>query len=98
MKAAEVENLVPGARTDMVARILETAQLSDGASHHRLSRDAYLSHVELDDCLSLMTRNDLLTFDSASETYRTTRKGDVFLKAHRQMGEFIDLIEEEIGL
>ena len=98
MKAAEVENLVPGTRTDMVARILETAKLSDGVSRQRLSRDAYFSHMDLDECLTLMTRNDLLVFDTSSETYTTTRKGDVFLKTHRQMGEFIDLIEEEIGL
>ncbi len=98
MKATEVENLVPGARTDMVARILETAQQSDGVVQQRLSRDAYLSHLDLYEFLSLMTRNDLLTFDTASNAYRTTRKGDAFLKAHRQMGEFIDLIEEEIGL
>jgi predicted transcriptional regulator len=98
MKAAEVENLVPGARIDMVARILETAQQADGAVQQRMARDAYLSHLDLESLLSLMTRNDLLTFDAASETYRTTGKGDAFLKAHRQMGDFIDLIEEEIGL
>jgi predicted transcriptional regulator len=98
MKAAEVDNLDSSARTDIVARILETAQMSDGVAQQRLSRDAYLSHLDLDEFLSLMTRNDLLTYDMTSKTYRTTRKGDAFLKTHRQMGEFIDLIEEEIGL
>jgi predicted transcriptional regulator len=82
----------------MVARILEMAQQSDGAVQQRMAHNSYLSHLDLDAFLSLMTRNDLLTFDAASRTYRTTRKGDAFLKAHRQMDEFIDLIEEEIGL
>jgi predicted transcriptional regulator len=98
MRATEVDSLVPDARTDIVARILEAAKQSDGAIQHRLSRDAYLSHLDLDEFLSLMTRNDLLTFEVVSNTYRTTRKGDAFLRTHHQMGEFIDLIEEEIGL
>ena len=98
MKAAEVDDLDFSAGTDLVARILETAQKSEGAARLRLSQGVYLPHLELDELLSRLTKNDLLTYDITSETYRTTRKGDAFLRAHSQMGEFIDLIEEEIGL
>jgi predicted transcriptional regulator len=45
-----------------------------------------------------MTRNELLRYDSVSKTYRTTRKGDAFLKTYQQMGDFINLIDEELGL
>ena len=98
MEAAEVSGWQSFVKTDVVAKILEAAQQNGGINQDTISGDAYLSRPQTNDYLSLMTNNDLLTYDSASKTYGTTRKGDAFLKTYRQMGAFIDLIDEEIGL
>lgn len=98
MKAAEVTEWQTVAKTDVVARILETAKQNEQISQDTIAEDAYLSRPQTDDYLSLMTKNELLKFDKISRTYRTTRKGEAFLKTYHQMGAFIDLIDEEIGL
>ena len=98
MEAAKVSEWQPFVKTDVVARILEAAQQNGGINQDIISSDAYLSRPQTNDYLSLMTSNDLLKYDPASKTYGTTRKGDAFLKTYRQMGAFIDLIDEELGL
>jgi hypothetical protein len=45
-----------------------------------------------------MSRNDLLKYDKASGTYKSTRKGEAYLKTYRQTQEFFQLIDEELGL
>jgi predicted transcriptional regulator len=98
MKSAEITDWQTVARTDVVARILETAKQNVQIGQETIAEDAYLSRPQTQDYLSLMTKNDLLKYDAVSGTYRTTRKGDAFLKTYHQMGAFIDLIDEEIGL
>jgi predicted transcriptional regulator len=98
LKAAEVNDWQSVAKTDVVARILETAQRDTEIGQETISTDAYLSRPQTSEYLSLMTRNELLKYDSSSKTYRTTRKGDAFLKTYQQMGDFINLIDEELGL
>jgi predicted transcriptional regulator len=98
MKAVEVTNWQSTAKTDVVAKILETVRRYGRIGQETFSNDAYLSRPQTDEYLLLMTRNDLLSYDADSKTYRTTKKGDAFLKTYQQMGDFINLIDEEIGL
>ncbi len=98
MKGAEVSDWQSLVKMDIVAQILETAEQYAEIGQDTISSDAYLSRPQTSEYLSLMTRNDLLSYDTLSKTYRTTRKGDAFLKTYRQMGDFIDLIDEEIRL
>ena len=98
LKAAEVSDWRLVAKTDVVARILETARRDTVIGQETISTDAYLSRPQTNEYLSLMTQNELLKYDSSSKTYRTTRKGDAFLKTYQQMGDFINLIDEELGL
>jgi predicted transcriptional regulator len=85
-------------KTDVVAKILETAQRDSEIGQDTISTDAYLSRPQTNEYLSLMTRNDLLKYDAGSKTYKSTRKGDAFLRTYQEMGHFINLIDEEIGL
>lgn len=86
------------AKTDVVAKILETAHRARELGQEDISGDAYLSRPETSEYLSLMTRNDLLKYNAHSKTYKTTRKGDAFLRTYQQLGDFISMIDEEIGL
>jgi predicted transcriptional regulator len=98
MKAAEIADWQSLVKTDVVARILEAAQKHREIGQDIISNDAYLSRPQTSDYLSLMIRNDLLKYDNGSKTYRITKKGDAFLRTYQQMGDFINLIDEEIGL
>ena len=85
-------------KTDVVAKILESAHRENQICKYTISTDAYLSRPQTNEYLSLMTRNDLLKYDAGSKTYKSTRKGDAFLRTYQEMGHFINLIDEEIGL
>jgi predicted transcriptional regulator len=98
MKAAETSEWQSLAKTDVVAKILEIADPNGTISQGMISSDAYLSRPQTGDYLLLMTKNDLLMYDLTSGTYVITKKGIAFLRTYRQMGAFIELIDEEIGL
>jgi len=98
MKAARVSDLESNARTNVVADILEKVQRGAGIAQADMLRKDYISSQQVSGYLSLMTKNELLRYDPELKVYKMTRKGDAFLRMHRQMGEFIDLIDEEIGL
>jgi predicted transcriptional regulator len=85
-------------KTDVVARILEIAERDNKISKENISTDAYLSRPQTNEYLSLMTRNELLSYDADSKAYKSTRKGDAFLRTYQERGHFISLIDEEIGL
>ncbi|MGI0028610.1 MAG: winged helix-turn-helix domain-containing protein [Nitrososphaera sp.] len=98
MKAAEADILSLYPNMAAVAHILETAKRGAGLREGGLQSDEYLSLSQVNDCLSLMQKNDLIKFDMDSKSYRATRKGEAFLRTYQALGEFIDLIDEEIGL
>ena len=98
MEAVELTDWQSIVKPEVVARILEAAQRDSEIGQETISNDAYLSRPQTNEYLSLMARNDLLEYDASSKTYTTTRKGDGFLKTYQQMGDFINLIDEEIGL
>ncbi len=98
MKAAEAESLGHYPTMAAVAHILETAKRGSGLSEFDLQGNEYLSPSQFSDYLSLMQKNELLEFDMVSKSYVATRKGEAFLKTYQALGEFIDLIDEEIGL
>ena len=98
MKAAGSVDWQLAVKTDIVARILEFAQRDSEISRENISTDAYLSRPQTYEYLKFMARNDLLKYDAGSKTYRSTRKGDAFLRTYQEMGHFINLIDEEIGL
>jgi predicted transcriptional regulator len=92
-------SLEPFGRTDVVASILETAEDdTTDVGRGKISSETSLSNDEIDDYLSIMTKQELLRYDTIARTYRTTRKGRAYLKKYRDMGEFISIIQEEIGL
>lgn len=84
--------------SDVVARILDTFRDNTNVGPETISCDACLSRPQTNDYLSLMAKNDLLRYNPTTGTYRSTKKGATFLRTYRQMGVFIDLIDEEIGL
>lgn len=46
---------------------------------------AYLSFGQIKEYLSVLTENDLLSYDAHTQTFKTTKRGLMFLKAYNQM-------------
>ena len=81
-------------RTDITAQILEAA--NGGSTKTKLMYKAFLSFAQLKEYLAVLVENQLLDFDEAAHLYRTTDKGNRFLKLYNQIGEYV-LPEPEIN-
>jgi predicted transcriptional regulator len=74
-------------RMDIVSRILESANGGSGATRTKIMYNAFLSHGQLKQYLTTLTDNDLVRYDSLSQTFKTTEKGLRFIKTYSQMDQ-----------
>jgi predicted transcriptional regulator len=81
-------------RTDITAQILEAA--NGGVTKTKIMYRAFLSYAQLKEYLSVLVENDLLEYVEGEQVYRTTDKGNRFLKIYNQIGEFVapDVVEK----
>ncbi|MFY3740866.1 MAG: putative transcriptional regulator [Candidatus Nitrosomirales archaeon] len=80
-------------RTDIIERILEAAQGEAGLTERKIMYAFSLPHIEVDLYVSSMIRNELLSYDVKTNSYRTTEKGHDFLESIRKMYELDDLTD-----
>ena len=66
--------------------------------------NAFVSFSELQEYLAILTGNGFLEYDRRMQTYRTTEKGLVFLRAYHDTDEHLigvlstaDHVEENLG-
>jgi predicted transcriptional regulator len=62
-------------RTEITRRILDIANDAGDITKTKLMYRAFLSYKQLKEYLTLLTENDLLRYDSITQTYKTTEKG-----------------------
>ena len=74
-------------RTDITAQILEAA--NGGVTKTKIMYRAFLSYAQLKEYLSVLVENDLLQYVEGEQVYKTTDKGNRFLKIYNQIGEFV---------
>lgn len=75
-------------RNNIISEILDSA--NDGnATKTKLMYKAYLSFGQIKEYLSVLTENDLLSYDTHTQTFKTTKRGLMFLKAYNQMHDMI---------
>ncbi len=74
-------------RTDIVAQVLEAA--NGGATKTKIMYRAFLSYAQLKEYLSVLVANDLLDYNKGEGIYKTTDKGNNFLRIYNQIGEFV---------
>lgn len=75
-------------RNHIISEILDAA--NDGnATKTKLMYKAYLSFGQIKEYLSVLTENDLLSYDAHTQTFKTTKRGLMFLKAYNQMHDMI---------
>jgi len=82
-------------RTEIVVHILEIANggsggggydEADGVIQTKIMYKALLGYAQLKEYLTVLTENDLLSYDSASRKFKTTEKGHKFLEIYNKMG------------
>lgn len=74
-------------RTDIVSQILEAA--SGGTTKTKIMYKAYLSYAQLKEYISVLVENGLLEFEKGNQSYKTTPKGQLFLKTYSQIGGLV---------
>ena len=75
-------------RNHIISEILDAAN-GGNATKTKLMYKAYLSFGQIKEYLSVLTENDLLSYDAHTQTFKTTQKGLMFLKAYNQMHDMI---------
>jgi predicted transcriptional regulator len=74
-------------RTDITAQILEAA--NGGVTKTKIMYKAFLSYAQLKEYLTVLVQNGLLEYHEGVQAYKTTDKGNRFLKIYNQIGEFV---------
>jgi predicted transcriptional regulator len=75
-------------RNHIISEILDAAN-GGNATKTKLMYKAYLSFGQIKEYLSVLTENDLLSYDTHTQTFKTTQRGLMFLKAYNQMHDMI---------
>jgi predicted transcriptional regulator len=75
-------------RNHIISEILDAAN-GGNATKTKLMYKAYLSFGQIKEYLSVLTENDLLSYDAHTQTFKTTKRGLMFLKAYNQMHDMI---------
>jgi predicted transcriptional regulator len=73
-------------RDDIVSVILD-APNGGGITKTKIMYQAYLSHDQMKEYLSVLIENDLLGYDVYTRKFKTTEKGLRFLDAYAQMSD-----------
>jgi predicted transcriptional regulator len=62
-------------RTDIIREILEVANGAENVTKTKLMYNAFLSWTQVKEYLALLAQRDLVSYDSITQTYKTTEKG-----------------------
>ena len=81
-------------RTDITSQILEAA--NGGATKTKIMYRAFLSYAQLTDYISVLVENGLLEHNQARQIYKTTDKGQRFLKIYSQIADYVLPIEQHL--
>jgi predicted transcriptional regulator len=74
-------------RTDIVAEILESA--NGGVTKTKIMYKAFLSYTQLQEYVSLLIENGLLEYHPQNQIYKTTAKGNHFMRIYDRMEGYI---------
>jgi predicted transcriptional regulator len=76
-------------RIDIVSQILEVA--NGGATRTKIMYKAFLSYSQMKEYLTILTDNDLLSYDEVTHVFKTTEKGLRFLQTYNRIGDVMKI-------
>ena len=75
-------------RIDIISVILDAANDgTDGLTKTKIMYQAYLSHEQIKEYLSVLIESELLNYDVYTRKFKTTEKGLRFLDTYNQMSD-----------
>jgi predicted transcriptional regulator len=76
-------------RIEIIAQILEVVNegSDDGVTKTKIMYKAFLNYAQLKEYLTILTDNGLLSYDMATQTFKTSKKALRFLKACNQLDQ-----------
>jgi predicted transcriptional regulator len=87
-RGEEEEDMKHRSRNNIIRDILDAAS-DGGVTRTKIMYKAYLSFGQLKEYLSVLTDNDLLSYDTHTQTFKITEKGLRLLDAYNQMHDMI---------
>ena len=82
-------------RAEVVSQILEAASGSEDDENEeddnltKLTYGVSLGNTQLEEYLTLLVEDNLLRYDPKMHTYKTTKKGQIFLRAYSQIDKVL---------
>ena len=76
-------------RIDIVSQILEVA--NGGATRTKIMYKAFLSYSQMKEYLTILTDNNLLSYDEVTHVFKTTEKGFRFLQTYNLIGDVMKI-------
>ena len=76
-------------RIEIIAHILEVVNegSDDGVTKTKIMYKAFLNYAQLKEYLTILTDNGLLSYDMGTQTFKTSKKALMFLKACNQLDQ-----------
>jgi predicted transcriptional regulator len=76
-------------RIEIIAQILEVVNegSDDGVTKTKIMYKAFLNYAQLKEYLTILTDNGLLSYDVATQTFKTSKNALRFLKACKQLDQ-----------
>jgi predicted transcriptional regulator len=75
-------------RIDIISRILEVAN-GGNVTKSKILYQSFLSYAQMKEYLTVLTKTDLLGYETDTRTFKTTEKGLRFLDVYNQMDGMI---------
>lgn len=76
-------------RTEIIRQILEVTNDAVNITRTKLMYNAFLSHNQLKEYLTLLIKRDLLSYDSITQTYKITEKGLRLLQFYNELDDMM---------
>jgi predicted transcriptional regulator len=85
-------------RTEIIAEILEIANIGNNSNNdddgygyyaptkYKITDDASLTYTQMKEYVTMLTDNGLLSYDIDTRTFKTTEKGQRFLRIYNNVG------------
>jgi len=76
-------------KTEIIRQVLDIANGAEGLTMVKIMYKAFLSYKQVKEYVALLTENDLLRYDSITQSYKTTGKGLTLLQFYNQLEDMM---------
>ena len=81
-------------RTEIIRQVLDIANGAEGLTKIKIMYKAFLSYKQVKEYVALLTENDLLRYDSITQSYKTTGKGLRLLQFYNQLEDMMKKVSQ----